>query len=267
MGFPQLRVVPQAQNPNPNQNDILPQLRELPLRPLMMPIFMLAFRTLLLLYFVAPTRKPIFGILILAWMLYEIWQPIRNGLIRARIQRVNNINNGPQNGDPAAPEALNNVPQAQPGGILPAVNPQQPPFVVFGARQLDAQAAAILDALGNLNLPAEEEVINQAHLGPIPEPGWSHKLTSFIGLLLGTLHPAVWNRRRAALNRREGAIRTEANMRREPGPRDPNEEETDEDRSAAQARQELRERHARRPRWVQRYMERVVAEEWVDDLD
>lgn len=259
-GLPQIHVI--NANPNQEQNPI-PQIRDVPLRPLLMPLFMLLFRTLLLLYFVAPTRKPIFGILILAWMLYEIWQPIRNGLLRFRIQRINIPN--PQN--PGAAQGLNNVPPQAAVRPPPAANAQgQGPVGNFGVRQMDGQATVILDTLGNLNLQAEQDVLNRAHLGPVPEPTLGHKIASFFGLLFSTLHPAIWDRRRAALRRREGTLRTEANMRREP-PRDPEEEETEDDRRAAQSRQELREQHARRPPWIQRWMERVVEEEWVDDLD
>jgi len=269
LGLPQLRVIqPQGnnQNANVNPNPALPQLREIPLRPLLMPAFLLVFRTILLLYFVAPTRKPIFIILILAWMLYEIWQPLRNGLVRVRVQRVAVNRNG---ADPQGPENnANNIPAAGVAGgeVRPAVNVQG---AIDGLRagQLDFQAGAVLDTLANMNLQSEEATINQAHLVPVAEPSLGHKVLTFFGLLFSTLHPAIWNRRRTGLRRREGVIRTEANMRREPAPRAPEEEETEEDRRAAQARRDLREQHARRPRWVQEYMARVVAEEWVDDSD
>ncbi|KAF5333066.1 hypothetical protein D9611_002372 [Ephemerocybe angulata] len=270
LGLPQLRVAPN-QNPNQNQNDIRPQLREIPLRPLLMPVLLLVFRTVLLLYFVAPARKPIFGVLILAWMLYEMWQPIRNGLLRVRVQRIdlNNLNpdrQQPNINNPAPPGAVNNnVAQGRAGAAPLAGNEQGP--LGLGARQLDAQAGAVLDTLANLNLQEEQIIIDQSHLVPAPEPGIGHKLVTFLGLLFATLHPAVWDRRRAALRRREGPIRMEANMARDPPARGPDEEETEEDRRTAETRQQLRERQARRPLWIRRYIARALAEEWVDDLD
>jgi hypothetical protein len=44
------------------------QVREIPFRP---PLAMLV-----MLYFVAPARKPVIGILILGWVAYEGWRPV-----------------------------------------------------------------------------------------------------------------------------------------------------------------------------------------------
>lgn len=287
-GIPPLRLAPGA-----GLNRV--QVRELPLRPLLMPIAMLLFRAVLLLYFVGPTRKPMFGILIVAWMLYELWQPVRNLFIvgAGGVPPGLNANNNPQP-NPAAniprPNAANapNVPvdnQAQfPPAPVPAQNQpgfraQDPARREFEFRwEFELRFGSIFDWLADLNLQSEQQILNQADQVAAPEPTLGHKVLSFVGLFIGTLHPALWNRRRAALRRREGPIRTEANARQRPDPsqEEGSEEQGDDEARAAQriennqamqARDELRAKHARRPQWVQRYIERVVAEEWVEDMD
>lgn len=258
LGLPQLRVA-QNHNQNPNQNAALPELRQMPLRPLLAPVLMLVFRTLLLLYFVAPARKPIFGIFILAWMLYEIWQPIRNGLIRgwrrALAEDRLRVNGGArQNQNPGQ--------DAQPGA--------QPPTNPGGnaATRVDNQAAAVLDNLANLNIQAEEQILNQSPGTPVAPPSFSHKVVTFLGLIVTTIHPAVWNRRRVALRQREGRVRTEANAREAPLlPDNAEGDEAAQNESRRQVHAQLRADHAVRPEWLQNYMERVVAADWVDDSD
>ncbi|TFK29348.1 hypothetical protein FA15DRAFT_610526 [Coprinopsis marcescibilis] len=259
---PQLRVV----NPNADNGDgIAPQFRDLALRPLLMPLAMLIFRTMLLLYFVAPARKPIFGILILVWMFYEIWQPIRNNLLR-RLPANNglhpNANQVPPNPNPQN----NQEPQQH------QAHPQAP--VAIAAQQWDFRLSNILTHLANLNLEPEQQILNRADEASIPEPTLGQKFGTFLGLFLSTLHPAVWDERRVALRRREGPIRTEANVRQRPDEQ-PDASETGDgssagvqvDNNANQVRDELRAKHARRPEWIKEYIERVVAEDWVDDSD
>lgn len=260
LGLPPLRVA--GNNPNPVANPNIPEIREIAIRPLLAPIMMLVFRTLVLLYFVAPARKPIFGILILMWMLYEIWQPIRNGL-RNRIpdnqQRPNNAADLRQaNGQANAPHA----PAARPAANMP-VRPGP-----VGPATINLQAGAVFDALANMNIEEEERMLNQVPGTSTTEPSLAHKMGTFIGLLATTLHPAIWNRRRIALRRREGIVRTEASIRNAPPP--PTEgdaEPTSGEIEAVRRREELRAHFNRRPRWIQRYMERVVAEDWVDDAE
>ncbi|TFK43384.1 hypothetical protein BDQ12DRAFT_674891 [Crucibulum laeve] len=248
--------------PNQRRNAVLPELREIALRPLLAPMLMLMLRTMLLLYFVAPARKPIFGILILAWMLYEIWQPIRNGLRnlrRAAEQQPPRADAaaGGQEAD-AAPNAAQPAPRA---GNGPAPG-------VLGVGRGDNQMAALIDTMGNMNMQVEDAIISQLPGAPTEEPGLGYKAMAFFGLLLTTLHPAVWNRRRAALHRREGTIRAEANIRDAPPREDVEGEEARQNEDRAQRiRNEFREQYARRPLWVRRYMERVVATDWVDDMD
>jgi len=77
---------------------------------------------------------------------------------------------------------------------------------------------SLIDNLSKLNIPAEEEALAASERAtPAEEPGLAHKVTTFLCLLILTLHPAVWNRRRGVLRQREGRVRTEANAReREP---------------------------------------------------
>ncbi|KDR83580.1 hypothetical protein GALMADRAFT_219401 [Galerina marginata CBS 339.88] len=264
LGMPPLRVANNAGPVIPNQNNPgLPQIREIPIRPLLAPLVMLILRTMLLLYFVAPTRKPVFGILILAWMLYEIWRPIRNGMRNGwgRIPQNQNQQRG-NDGQNARPGVNAGQPNVVPA---PAANapPIQPGPV--GPVTLDLQASQLFDAMANMNIEEEERMLNPAPDTHVDEPSLGHKTATFLGLFATTLHPAIWNRRRVALRRREGVVRTEANARN--APPDGDSEPTAEQNVVSQRREELRAQFARRPRWIQRYMERVVAEDWVDDSD
>lgn len=265
LGLPhaQLRAAPNQNlivnqiHDNQIHNGIRAEMPGLPLRPFLAPILMLVFRTLLLLYFVAPARKPIFGILLVAWMLYEIWQPIRDGLLRGW-RRVDPQVQGAAPG-PAGPAG--NGAQAQEAQQRAPVPIPARPGAAGGAPAGNAIENQVLDGLANMNIQREEETINQAPGANIEEPGLWHKTVTFINLLAITLHPAVWNRRRVALRQREGRIRTEANGRRPPNP---DEEESPE---RAEIRANLIAQHLRRPAWVRRYMERVLIEDWVDDSD
>jgi hypothetical protein len=260
LGLPPLRVA-QNQNANPvpvPNNPILLEIREINLRPLLAPLVMLVFRTTLLMYFVSPTRKPIFGILILAWMLYEIWQPIRNAL-RNGVGRNPHApeENRPDGRAPQNPAGANGNNDAQAAAPQPAPNAAVPGRPVT----LDAQADAIFNTLANINIQEEEGMLREAPGIPAVEPGLGRKIGTFLALLTTTLHPAIWNRRRIALRRREGIIRTEANMRNTV-PAEEGETETE-----GQIREQLRAQFNRRPGWVQRYIQRVVTEDWVDDSD
>lgn len=257
LGLPQLRVPAERNQPVLANGNAL---REIPLRPLLAPLLMLLFRTALLLYFVAPARKPIFGILIFAWMLWEIWVPIRNGLVRgwrralAEDQQRQNGGAAPQGQQAAQPNVAAGVGGGGGGGEVRAAGDR-----------LDNQANAVLENLGNMNINAEEQIINQITGPATEEPGLAHKVMTFFGLLITTMHPAVWNRRRTALRQREGRIRTEANVRATPPPEEG--ADTPPDEARAQLRADLVAQHDRRPQWVQRYIARVVDADWVDDSD
>jgi hypothetical protein len=131
--------------------------------------------------------------------------------------------------------------------------------------------------MAKLNIPAEGEALAASERAPpAEEPGLAHKVITFLSLLVLTLHPAVWNRRRMVLRQREGRIRTEVNAQeREPeapstdthgeGDNATTETERIERESVARVRAELVSQQARRPRWVQAYVDRVRTGEWVDD--
>ena len=267
LGLPPLRVA-QNQNGNPIPGPINPiEIRgEINLRPLLAPVMMLILRTTLLMYFISPTRKPIFGILIVAWMMYEIWRPIRNALWEGLGHHLqdNEDNNrpdarGPQN--PVEPNGNNDAQAAVPQPAVIANAVANANANANAAVTLDAQANAIFDALANINIQEEEEMLREASGVPPVEPGFGNKMGTFVTLLATTLHPAIWNRRRIALRRREGTIRTEANIRNSV----PAEE--GETEAVGRIREDLRAHFNRRPGWIQRYIERVVAEDWVDNSD
>jgi hypothetical protein len=217
---------------------------------------MLLFRTLLLLYFVAPARKPIFGILVIAWMLYEVWRPIRDGLIRGLRRGIPN--------DQARQDApARQEPQPAQNAAPEAPRPPQNFLGAVVAERVDNQAAAVvLDTVANLNISTEEQILNDAPGAVLREPGVGHKFVTFLGLFLTTIHPAVWNQRRVALRRREGRIRAEQSMLNSTTEGDEGQNET---RTQLQA--DLRAQHARRPRWIREYMTRVIDGDWVDESD
>jgi hypothetical protein len=258
LGLPPLRMA-QNQNGNPIPgpiNPILPEIR-IHFRFLLGPVIMHVLCTTIIMYIISPTRKPIFALLVLAWILYGIWQQIRNALRNGlgRNPQVNEDNNrpdarGPQN--PVEPNGNNDVQAAAPH---PAVNANA------ALLDVDAQANVIFDTLANINIQQEEGMLREASGVPPVEPGFGHKMGTFFALLTTTMHPAIWNRRRVALRRREGTIRTEANMRNSV----PAEE--GETEAVGRIREELRAQFNRRPGWIQRYIERVVTEDWVDDSD
>ena len=271
MGLPALRVnnQPVVNVNNPARADI--HADDFPYRPLLVPVIWVLLRTALLFYFIVPARTPIMAILVMAWLLYEVWQPVRRALIgREALARIPEVQRRADNGVGAG-QGQNNAPQAngppQNGFQVPALNqPQRPNLFPNGL--LDQPATVLLDNLANLNIAEEERIINSTPGTPTVEPGLGHKFTTFLSLFIATLHPAIWNRRRVALRRREGVVRTEANARNAPPPASPTEGESESttDR-ATQIREELRAQFDRRPRWIQQYMQRVVAEDWVDDSD
>ncbi|KAK0487037.1 hypothetical protein EDD18DRAFT_1360244 [Armillaria luteobubalina] len=233
-----------------NQLPAPPELPQLQIRPFLLPLAFLLLRTLLLLYFFAPARKPFIGILIMGWALYEIWT--RHGFNRwiapaAEDQRQ------PVARDVAAADNRVNRPAA--AADAPAAAVAAEPGGVGGVQ---GPSMRVLDTLANYNIPNEERTLEGTATEP---PTFSQKSMAFITLLVTTVHPAVWDRRRAVLRRREGRIRTEGNAMEVRG----DGEDTEENRRREQRREELAAQHARRPGWVRQYIRRVVANEWVDD--
>lgn len=270
LGLPPLRI------PNQNQNRIM-FLRDIPLRPLIAPFLMLIIRTLLLVYFVSPVRKPIFGLVIGAWILYEAWGPIRavinGGADRHMAPGMAAHVPRPQEDGLAGRPGLgqNGAPQPQPQGQ--GMVPRAPERVTRDANQ----AGVLFDSLANINIPAETAALAASERArPTEEPGMMHKITTFMSLLVLTLHPAIWNRRRMILRQREGRIRTEADaMERQPegseadagdeGENTNVDEGMAERERVARVRAELAAQHTRRPRWVQGYVDRVRRGEWSDE--
>ncbi|KAF8211256.1 hypothetical protein K438DRAFT_1916224, partial [Mycena galopus ATCC 62051] len=232
---------------------------EIPLRPLLLPLFLLVLRTAVLLYFFAPARKPVFGILIVMWMLYEVWRPIRDGvqrgLARVAAENANQPNQPnqqaqqqqqPQRNGAAAPPAANGHNHANAGALQQRQAAVRPGGQA--ANDLDHQIAAAFDGLANYNVQAEEETIRRGT--PVEEPSFSTKAMAFVTLLLTTVHPAVWNRRRAVLRQREGQIRMDANARA--AELDENTEDP-QAQARIQRRAQLIAQHEARPRWLREY--------------
>ncbi|KAF9263541.1 hypothetical protein L218DRAFT_901729 [Marasmius fiardii PR-910] len=251
----------QGQRLNPNERVIEINLN---LRPFLLPLFMLAFRTLLLLYFVAPARKPVFGILLVAWILYEIWQPIRNAFARAAADQQQQRQGGEAGGAGAGGNQNHNQPQAHaaPEGAQGQNQPNAPPQ----RNRQPGATGALIDTIASFGIQQEEAELTR---GDVAEPGLRRKVGAFVTLFLATVHPAVWNRRRVALRQREGRIRTEERARNAPvEPEGEGEEQDLARRTAAQeSRDRLQAQHVRRRPWIQRYIQRVMREEWVDDSD
>lgn len=246
LGLPPLRLAPNQnanQNPNDPNNPLAPEIRAIPLRALMVPLMMLTFRTMLLMYFFSPSKRPLFGVILSAWILYEAWGAFRavlgNGDQAARAGGVARQDNGQA--------------QAQNGQRGP------PPAGTSHGSLGRSQVDTILDRISNLNLSSEEAILDTEHAHP--EPSLFHRAKTFVGLLFMTLHPAVWDRRRNVLRRREGRIRTEANTRES----QPTQGDNGEEDPRAHVRAQLVARHQQRPRWVREYIDRVQISEWVDD--
>jgi hypothetical protein len=279
-------------NPGAGANAEAAALRQLALRGMFIPLGMLVLRTLILVYFVSPARKPIWGIIIGAYITYEAYRAIHNAIAVAAVR--------PEEGGGAGDgigAAAGDVPGAAGGvdGGLGAAAAAPPPPPLQQQQQQRARAGGLappgqgqlnraLDAISHVNLRIEEEALtpppsNEQHRRrPVQAPGLFHKITTFLFLMVATLHPAVWSRRRNALIQREGRIRTEARGReRPPPPYQQPDGEDEEDEAQAQARREEDERreraraeliaqHERRLPWVHDYIERVRETEWVDDV-
>ncbi|GJE84473.1 hypothetical protein PsYK624_005490 [Phanerochaete sordida] len=247
VGIPPLRLAPNQPN-NPNDpNNAVPEIRAIPLRALLMPLVMLSFRTFLLMYFFSPSKRPFFGIILSLWILYETWGVVRGvlGNDRPAGQAA-----GQPRADAAAPNQGANAPRGQAAAPAAGAAPSE----------RHGHFDFLLNYMANMSLSSEDAVLDAN--APAPPPSVLRRTKAFVSLMLTTLHPAVWDRRRNVLRRREGRLRTEANVRESV----PAEGSAEEDASRAQARAQVLARHERRPQWVQRYVERVQVTEWADDL-
>ncbi|KAL1740951.1 hypothetical protein HDZ31DRAFT_46459 [Schizophyllum fasciatum] len=222
-----------------NRPAIPPELRDLQIRPLVIPLLVLVFRVMLLLYFLDPEDSPIYAVFILGFVVWEMWGLVMRGLPREPGQP-------PVNGGNAAPAAA-------PGGGREG-NGAMPNNAALAAN-FQAQAT---EFLGSRGLAAEESALNTPNA---PPPTVGQKIVAFASLLLSTVHPAVWERRRALLRRREGQIRTEERAR-----------QAAQERAGGAEGEDAAEHPAPpppRPRapWVQEYVQRVLADNWVDEAD
>ena len=224
-------------------------------------------------YFFSPGQTPFFGIIMGLWVLYEAWSTIR--VVVAATQdpaEHRRDEDGQVQGDINA------------GAGAPRPNGQQGRDAAHPPDPTRQQANTILNAVANLNLREENEALEAS--GDLPRPSFLHKVKTFVSLMIVTLIPALWDRRRAELIRREGALRTEMGVitaaRVAPSfsgsaaqaPNPPTEGES-ENETSSQEREELRRarelklavilKHARRPDWVREYVERAGRMEYYDD--
>jgi hypothetical protein len=219
------------------ENAVIAELRAVPMRALAAPLLMLILRTLFLLYFFSPFQKPVFGIVVTAWLLYETWNTIRNAIPRLNmrgnhgdedVRLIGNVRARPaQVAHPLAPNVPLRAPAPPPHRTV--IQPQRPP------------SATMMDTLASVNLREESSALDaRPEAGAAPTIG--HRVKTFVELLLITAHPALWDRRRAALRQREGRVRTEINAR------------------------EGADSGEGRAGWVREYIERVGrGGDWVDD--
>ncbi|KAJ4472346.1 hypothetical protein J3R30DRAFT_3298632 [Lentinula aciculospora] len=264
-------------NGNNNANPANPhppiQIQQINLRPLILPILMLSLRTLLLLYFVAPARKPFLTLLILAWVGWEIWGWI--GGLGLRVEGENQAGNIGRGGDAGEGAGQAGVAQPPPMQNAPAPAPNGPPAIVPGNNNNNAaHHNGIIETLASFDIADGESALSSfLPESDLSEPGFPRKALSFLVLLFTTVHPAVWNRRRTLLRAREGRVKVEMNVLRE-GAEEVRPVVLDEgnfnDRRA-ERRAEMLARYMRRPSWVRRYMQRVMNAEgegvWVDEAD
>ncbi|KAG2369956.1 hypothetical protein BDR07DRAFT_1604278 [Suillus spraguei] len=286
LGLPTLRAIPNvnvdvdvngqigvgANVPAPGgEAQILP---DIPVRVLLAPLVMVLFRTLLLLYFFSPTRKPLLGLCIIAWIIYEMWTNVRNvilGPLNRERERLAGV--------AAAAGAARQAPgQGQPGGTPATPAPPVPPAhsdIPTPTQNHEAQgppppsnSTSLLDFLARIGIDTENKSLwpTSSPRTPFSPPSLMHKVTTFVSLLVLTLHPEVWNRRRAALRTREGRLRTEANVMEREVDRSEGQEPSEEDKKREETTAVLRVQDGRRAPWVKTYIQRVRGGEWVDDL-
>ncbi|KAI9513164.1 hypothetical protein F5148DRAFT_277386 [Russula earlei] len=243
IGLPPVRVR--------EENAMIAELRAVPMRALAGPLFMLTLRTLFLLYFISPFQKPVFGMIVTAWLLYETWNTIRNAIPR---RRGNHADDGRVHlAEPAQPLAPNAPLRA------PPVPPHRTPI-----QRQRAAGETLMDTLASVNLRVESSALD-SRPEAIAAPTVGHRIKTFMQLLLLTAHPAMWDRRRAALRQREGRVRTEMNALSAPAPNGEGNGNVD-GGQANEVRGRARMEHERRPAWVSEYMERVRrGGDWVDD--
>lgn len=263
----QLNVpLPNVAQPQPDAEvlfEIAINFRQFPLRALLTPLFLLVMRATLIMYFFSPSQTPFFGIIMGLWVLYEAWSAVRAAVAATR--------------DPVEPRQDGD---GQGGGAgVPGPNGLEGQNVTRPSDPTRQQVNVILDSLASVNIGEENEMLEAT--GNVPPPTLFHKVKTFASLMIVTLVPALWDRRRAELMRREGSLRTEMNVidaaRAPPsvsGSAAQNtstegEGETEQEREESRRGRELKlaviQKHARRADWVREYAERVGRMEYYDD--
>ncbi|KAG1753887.1 uncharacterized protein EDB91DRAFT_1343243 [Suillus paluster] len=203
------------------------------------------------------------------WIVYEMWTNVRNvvlGPLNRERERLAGV----------AAEAARQAPgQGQPG---------DPPGTPAPSSQSDTQAhtqtqeaqgpppssnsTSLLDLLARIGIDSENKLLwpTSSLRAPLSPPSLMHKVSTFVSLIVLTLHPDVWNRRRAALRTREGRLRTEVNAMEREVERVEGQELSEDDRKREDMTAALRVQDGRRTLWVKTYIQRVRGGEWVDDL-
>ncbi|KIK30564.1 hypothetical protein PISMIDRAFT_299636 [Pisolithus microcarpus 441] len=250
-------------------------MREVPMRALLAPLLMVALRTVLLLYFFSPTRKPLLGLCIIAWIIYEMWTHIRIVILQP-------LNRGDGNAAPADRARRNVFAPGPPPP--PPLNGQDNGNVPTGSRTPDANRArpdgersaqgpptpsqpnGLIDSLALMDIHNENKLLWPTQLTRVADPPtFTQKAIMFLSLGVATLHPEVYNRRRAILRQREGRLRTEMNVMERTSESTGNVEPNEDELRRQQYREQLQIQHSRRPSWVKDYVIRVRAGDWLDE--
>jgi len=117
-----------------------------------------------------------------------------------------------------------------------------------------------MDTLASINLREETGALD-SRPDAMAAPSVGYRIKAFVQLLVLTAHPAIWDRRRAALRQREGRVRTEMNALEVPA-----QTEGNGDGRSGEVRARAQAEHSRRAVWVGEYMERVRGGgDWMDD--
>ena len=242
IGLPPLRVR--------QENAMIAELRAVPMRALAGPLLMLTLRTLFLLYFFSPFQKPVFGIIVTAWLLYETWNTIRNAIPRLHVR------------GPHADDVVMRPPEAAVAPNVPLRAAPVPPHRTPMQRHRPA-SETLMDSLASINLQMETSALDSRPDAIVPNMGY--RIKTFVQLLVLTAHPAIWDRRRAALRQREGRVRTEMNAL-EVSAQTLAQTEGNGDGRLGEVRARALAQHSRRAGWVAEYMERVRGGgDWMDD--
>ncbi|KAI9447801.1 hypothetical protein H4582DRAFT_1896488 [Lactarius indigo] len=246
------------------ENAMIAELRAVPMRALAAPLFMLTLRTLFLLYFFSPFQKPVFGIIVTAWLLYETWNTIRNAIPRPHARDHHHHHHADEDARILGNARVRPAEAVHQQGPDAALRAQPPPPVQAQAPRPRPPSATMMDTLANINLREELGALD-ARPEAVAAPTIGHRIKTFVELLMLTAHPAVWDRRRAALRQREGRVRTEMNAREVASQPAEGDGDAQANEARARVRAALSAIHSRRPAWVVEYMERVRGGDWVDD--